>query len=285
MKFFRKSSSQNRLKLVPFPSHCLLIDLSNSRAKFALANLNSSQSKLIVRHLPTASLTPSSLEEVLHTWKFQQVVVASVVPKAAQIVENFFKAAKIPCLFINSSTDLGIKIKYPNPSSIGADRLANVVAAAIRHNAPAIVVDFGTAITFDVIDKNGAYLGGIIAPGLTTSAEALHQRTALLPCATPSPVRRAVGKNTLAAIQAGLLLGARGLVREVVARVTEENFSDKRPTVIATGGDAALVARGTDLFDVVNPTLTLEGLREIGKKTRQKNFNREKREKTRKKSF
>lgn len=243
--------------------NCLLIDLSNSRAKFALANLNRSQSKLTARYLPTESLSPSALNELLSDGKIERAIIASVVPKATQIVEKFFKAAKIPCLFIDASTNLGIKIKYPNPKSIGADRLANAAATVILYELPAIVVDFGTAITFDIIDKNRSYLGGIIAPGLSTAANALHQHTALLPRTIPSPIRRAVGKNTLTAIQSGLLLGARGLVREVVARVTKENFSGQRPTVIATGGDAALVGRGTDLFDVINPTLTLEGLREI----------------------
>lgn len=240
----------------------LLVDLSNSTSKFALSTPKRLLSR---RSLPTASLSQPALTDLLEGWDFQYVLIASVVPKATQVLTKFFKAVKIPLLSINASIDLGFKINYPNPNHIGADRLANVAGTIALYKTPAIVVDFGTAITFDIIDDKGAYLGGVIAPGLTTSAEALHLRTALLPLTKPTPIRRALGKSTLTAIHSGLLLGAQGLVREVVDRVTQENFSGERPTVIATGGDAKLVAHGTTLFDAVNPELTLEGLREIGK--------------------
>ena len=230
--------------------------------KFALAT---SQRLISQQRFPTAELTQATLATLLKEWPVERVVIASVVPKAALLLTQFFKKKRVPLLSIDAATDLGITLRYPNPSSIGADRLANVVASTTLYGTPAIVVDFGTAITFDVIDKKGAYIGGIIAPGLTTGAKALHHHTALLPCATPSSIRRAVGKNTLTAIHSGLLLGARGLVQEVITRVTKENFASQRPIIIGTGGDAKLVAQGTKLFDVVNPELTLEGLREIAK--------------------
>ncbi|MFZ4115820.1 MAG: type III pantothenate kinase [Chthoniobacterales bacterium] len=239
----------------------LLIDASNSTSKFALST---PQRLLSIRRAPTVSLTTTLLAEIVAEWPVERVIVASVVPKATRLLTSFFKKKKIPFLSIDTTLNLGIRLRYPNPASIGADRLANVIATTHLYGSPAIVVDFGTAITFDIIDIQGAYLGGVIAPGLKTGADALHQRAALLPQTLPAPIRRAVGKSTLAAIHSGLLLGARGLVREVVERVTKENFSGQKPMIIATGTDAKLVARGMKLVDHVNPQLTLEGLREAG---------------------
>jgi len=199
-------------------------------------------------------------------WSVKRVIIASVVPKATHIITAFFKKEKIPLLSIDDKSNLGITIRYPNPSTIGADRLVNVVAVKNRYPLPCIVANFGTAIVFDIIDQDGSYLGGIIAPGLLTSAKALHKQTALLPQAIPTPIRRALGKSTLAAIHSGLLLGARGLVREVVKQITEENFDGKHPSLIATGTDAALVAGKENLFDHIDFNLTLEGIREVGRR-------------------
>lgn len=263
----KKSSKKTAIKRLPLlQEQWLLIDGSNSTSKFALAT---PERLLSIRRIPTASLKNSTLVETLQDWEFTRVIVACVVPKTTLLLARFFKTKRIPFLAIDATTNLGIAIRYPEPSSIGADRLVNVVASNALYGSPAIVVDFGTAITFDVIDPKGAYLGGIIAPGLKTGADVLHERTALLPKTLPASIRRAVGKNTISAIQSGLLLGARGLVREATERITKENFSKKRPILIATGTDATLVARGTSLFDVVNPTLTLEGLREVGRRIRE----------------
>jgi type III pantothenate kinase len=166
----------------------------------------------------------------------------------------------------------GIRINYPKPSSIGADRLANAAAAVAGKKLPAIIVDFGTAVTFDVIDYDGYYLGGIIAPGLPTAASALHERTALLPMTNIRGISSSVGKSTEEAIQIGLLLGAVGLVREAVTRIRKELFHGKKPILIATGGDAALVGKlalqdgGKAVFDCVDPLLTLRGLLVIAEK-------------------
>ncbi len=241
--------------------HWLIADLSNTTCKFALAT---PQRILITRRVATAKLSLKTWKTIIEEWSVQQVIIASVVPKATQLITRFCKKKKIPLLSINAKTDLGIKIRYPNPSTIGSDRLVNVVAVKNRYPAPCIIANFGTAIVFDIIDQHGAYLGGIIAPGLFTSAKALHEQTALLPQATPSPIRRALGKNTLAAIHSGLLLGARGLVREVVEQITKENFSGKRPIVIGTGTDVQLIAGKERLFDHIDLNLTLEGIREVG---------------------
>lgn len=163
-------------------------------------------------------------------------------------------------------------MNYPKPSTIGADRLANATAAVSLGKLPAIVVDFGTAVTFDVIDAKGCYRGGVIAPGLPTAASALHERTALLPLTKVTSIRSCVGKSTAEAIRIGLLLGAVGLVREAVERISSEVFNGKRPYVLATGGDAGIVARlsakgnGKPLIDKVDPLLTLRGLVVISSK-------------------
>ncbi|MCX6957572.1 MAG: type III pantothenate kinase [Verrucomicrobiae bacterium] len=239
----------------------LVADLSNSTCKFALTT---PQRILTTRRLATADLSLQTLSTIIEGWSVQRVIIASVVPKATQRITRFCKNKKLPLLSIDATTDLGIKIRYPNPSSIGADRLVNVVAVKNRYPTPCIVANFGTAIVFDIIDQQGTYLGGIIAPGLFTSSRALHERTALLPLAIPSPIRRALGKNTLTAIHSGLLLGARGLVREVVEQITKETFSGKRPSVIGTGTDAQLVAGKENFFDHIDLNLTLEGIREVG---------------------
>jgi type III pantothenate kinase len=242
-------------------SQWLLVDLSNSTSKFALAT---PRRILATRRLATKDLSLETLNKVIDGWSVHRVIIASVVPKATQLMTRFAKKQGIPLSSIDSNSNLGVTIRYPHPSSIGADRLVNVVAVKSRYSAPCIVANFGTAIVFDIIDQDGAYIGGIIAPGLLTSAKGLYENTALLPQAIPSPIRRALGKNTVAAIHSGLLLGARGLVREVIEQITQENFSGKRPTVIGTGTDAALVRGKSSLFDHLDLNLTLEGIREAG---------------------
>jgi len=183
-------------------------------------------------------------------------------------------AASLPCppVWVDHRVPGGVPVNYPKPSSIGADRLANAAAAVSIGKLPAIVVDFGTAVTFDVIDAKGSYHGGVIAPGLPTAASALHERTALLPLTKVTSIRSYVGKSTSEAIRIGLLLGAIGLVRETVNRITAETFKGKRPYVLATGGDAELVARlsakggGKSVIDKVDPLLTLRGLAVISSK-------------------
>jgi type III pantothenate kinase len=240
----------------------LLIDVSNSFTKLAVARGGEIGR---VRRIPTATLR----KEDFHTSKADLAVIASVVPRI-----NGLLSSSLPCpsLLIGHRVPGGVEINYPNPSTIGADRLANAAAAVKLGRLPAIVVDFGTAVTFDVIDASGRYLGGVIAPGLPTAAAALHERTALLPLTRISTIRRSVGKNTGEAIRIGLLLGAVGLVRESVGRITRETFRGKRPFVLGTGGDAELVARlsgqggAGSVIDRVDPLLTLRGLLAIAEK-------------------
>jgi type III pantothenate kinase len=247
----RKSTASRRI---------LLIDVSNSFTKIAVT-----QGSRIgtVRRVPTAQLGKSHLSGI----RADLAVVASVVPRVNALIVSSLTCPVIP---VDHRVQGGVAIDYPRPASIGADRLANAAAAAALGKLPAIVVDFGTAVTFDVIDQRGRYLGGVIAPGLPTAASALHERTALLPLTRISVIRRSVGKSTDEAIRIGLLLGAVGLIRETVARISSEHFPSHRPFVLATGGDAALVDRisrkAGRVIDRVDTLLTLRGLLAIGEK-------------------
>jgi type III pantothenate kinase len=153
-----------------------------------------------------------------------------------------------------------VGIDYPKPESIGPDRLANAVAARKRFGAPVVVVDFGTAVTFDVVDRKGNYVGGIIAPGLAAMTDYLHEKTALLPRIKIREVRSAVGKSTESAMLVGAVQGYRGLIRGLVVELKRELHAKKLP-VVATGGYAKLIAAKLPEISAVAPDLTLEGLR------------------------
>lgn len=240
----------------------LLIDVSNSFTKIALATDGRIGRP---KRIPTPLLRKTDLSSV----KADLAVIGSVVPAANTLISSSLPS---PALWVDHRVPGGVKIDYPKPASIGADRLANAAAAVELGMFPAIVVDFGTAVTFDVIDTRGSYLGGVIAPGLRTAAAALHERTALLPLTKITPITTSVGRSTSEAIRIGLLLGAAGLVRETVDRIARDAFPGKRPHVLATGGDADLVDRlsrqngGKPVIDRVDPLLTLRGLLSIAEK-------------------
>lgn len=154
----------------------------------------------------------------------------------------------------------GIGVRYPKPESIGPDRLANAVAATRHFGAPVVVVDFGTAVTFDVVDADSHYVGGIIAPGIAMMTDYLHERTALLPRVRIREPRRVVGKSTEQAMLAGAVVGYRGMVRGLIQALREELGQAELP-VVATGGYARLIAAQLPEIRAVRPHLTLEGLR------------------------
>lgn len=242
----------------------LLIDVSNSFTKAAVAR--GSRIGGVLR-LPTPSLNASRLRAALGKTHPDAVVFCSVVPaKTREILAVFPKA-----LAVSPRLDLGVGIDYPDPRAIGPDRLANAAACAALHGFPAIAVDFGTAVTFDVLSEKNAYIGGVIAPGLNAMTEYLHEKTALLPRVTLREPKSAVGRTTREAMLAGAVHGYRGLVREILARITAEKFPKNKPRIVATGGDAALIAKGLDLFDAVDPLLTLRGLLVIAEKNRRVN--------------
>jgi type III pantothenate kinase len=238
-------------------SNYLLIDISNSYAKIAFASKRRVSAPV---RISTGELTSAFVAGFFKKRKVRKVVVSSVVPaKNSAIIEAAKKRVNV--LWLDSKLNLGVGIDYPKPRSIGADRLANAAAAAELYGFPAVVVDFGTAVTFDVISERRAYVGGVIAPGLEAMTNYLYQRTALLPRISLKEPRRAVGKSTIEAMLSGALFGYRGLVREILARIKAEQFAQKKVYVIATGGYARLIAGGLPEIGLIRPHLTLEGLR------------------------
>jgi len=190
------------------------------------------------------------------------VIIACVVPPVLFAIEElcrgYFRCA--PCV-VGPDIRTGMPILYENPQEVGADRIVNAVAAYARTRRSLIVVDFGTATTFDVITARGEYLGGAIAPGLTISAEALSQRASKLPRVEIACPPQAIARNTVSSMQAGLFYGYIGLVDGIVGRMKQELRDD--PYVLATGGLAGLVAAHSQAIDEVDPNLTLPGLRII----------------------
>jgi type III pantothenate kinase len=240
------------------PAEFILVDISNSFTKIAF-----SSRKRLGRsfRLPTPELTVSSLRKIIGRREAKYAVVASVVPARNKTIT---KALLPPICWVTHEIPLGVGVDYPKPETIGADRLANAVAAVALYGSPAIVVDFGTAVTFDVISPKNMYVGGVIAPGLNAMTDYLHRRTALLPRVKLREPRQAIGRSTAEAMRAGAVYGYRGLVSEIVRQLLKEIPANYETTLIATGGDAKLIAGKTGLFSAVSPALTLEGLRLIG---------------------
>lgn len=234
----------------------LLIDISNSFTKLAFATRQRISKPA---RIPTESLTVASLRRFLRRRKVDVIAVSSVVPKRNRVVRLAAKQSHI--LWLTSEVELGVGIDYPKPKEIGADRLANAVAAATFYGCPAIVVDFGTAVTFDIVSAQRKYVGGVIAPGLESMTNFLYRRTALLPKLSMKEPRSSVGRSTMEAMRAGAVIGYRGLVREIINRIETERFPRQRVHVIATGGYAGLIAKRLPEIDSVHPNLTLEGLR------------------------
>ncbi len=189
----------------------------------------------------------------------RRVAIASVVPTQTAAYEEFStKYLGARPVIVDSRLDLGIRIDVPDPSSVGADRIANAVAVAARYSLPAIVVDLGTATTFDVVKRGPRYVGGVIAPGILTSAEELFRRGARLAKVELRAPSRAVGRTTEESLQSGVLFGAAGQIDGIITRIRSEMAS--RPTIVATGGLAGLIAPLCRSLRIVDPGLTLHGL-------------------------
>ena len=192
----------------------------------------------------------------------QGVIICSVVPNLTAIFQEASKKyLKIKSTVVSLDLDLNIKIKYDLPQQVGADRIANAVAAYHLYKGPVIVVDLGTATTFDAISKDGEYLGGAIAPGIETSSANLFHRAAQLYKVSLEKPQRAIGKNTTESLKSGILFGAVGQIDEITTRIKKELRG--KPTVVATGGLANLIADQSKTIQKVNLTLTLQGLKLI----------------------
>ena len=190
------------------------------------------------------------------------MIVASVVPPLdstlAEMSRRYFNREP---MFVNSHTDTGLTVLYDNPREVGADRIVNSVAALAKYGGPCVVVDLGTAITFDAISGNAEYLGGLICPGIGMSVQGLFTRTARLPLVDFREPERVIGNNTVNSMQAGLYYGAIGMIDGIVERLITELGANTK--VVATGGQAELVMRGSRYLRHLDPDLTLEGLQLI----------------------
>ena len=182
--------------------------------------------------------------------------VAPLIPIFTELLQNYLNIAP---LIVGPGVKTGIRIRMDNPREVGPDRIVNTVAGFHLYGGPTIVVDLGTATTFDTISKEGDFIGGAIAPGPMTAAEALFSRTAALPRIQFVHPPKAIGTNTISAMQSGIMFGYTGLVEGIVARIVKE--LGEKATIVATGGYGSIFAQETDIFDVVNPDITLVGLR------------------------
>jgi type III pantothenate kinase len=192
----------------------------------------------------------------------KEAALCSVVPPMIATFEEMFKRYfHVSPLVIGAGVKTGVRIRMDNPREVGADRIVNAAAAHHLYGGPIIIADLGTATTFDTVSKEGDYLGGAIAPGIATASEALSTRTAMLPRVELVYPKRAIGTNTITAMQSGIVFGYIGLIEGIVSRIQKELGTKAK--VIATGGYAELIAKETSVFDVINPDLTLIGIRFI----------------------
>jgi type III pantothenate kinase len=242
----------------------LAIDIGNTDVTLGLF-----AGKRLVRAFRMSSETRRTADEVslllgqvfpeARARKVKGVVLASVVPNQTPLyLEGAKRLTKVAALEVGSTSAHGLAIEYHDPSAVGADRIANAVGAYERYEAPAIIVDFGTATTFDVLLTGRRYRGGVIVPGVVTGAEQLVRRAARLGAFELKPPARVVGRTTEESLQSGVFYGAVGQVDSIVRLISREERI--RPTVIATGGLAAAIAPHSTTIDHVDPDLTLHGL-------------------------
>lgn len=240
----------------------LLFDIGNTNTHVGLAN-----ARRVIKqaNVPTEAWLNGGVKDILLKFagrnSIEGAALCSVVPRTTPLVlKAVWQLWKIDTLELTSKTVRGVGIDYPKPKTIGSDRLANAVAARHHFGAPSVVVDFGTAVTFDVVNRAGNYIGGIIAPGLAAMTDYLHEKTALLPRIRIREVDSAVGKSTEHAMLVGAVHGYRGLIHGLLNELKRELKAQRLP-VIATGGYAKLIAAKLPEISAVRPDLTLEGLR------------------------
>ena len=194
--------------------------------------------------------------------EIKEIALCSVVPPLIatfdELCQRYFHLSP---LVVGAGVKTGVRIRMDNPREVGADRIANAAAAHHLYGGPIIITDLGTATTFDTVSREGDYLGGAIAPGIGTAAEALFMQAAMLPRVELVRPKRAIGTNTITAMQSGIVFGYVALIEGIVARIQQE--LEERAKVVATGGFAELMAKETAIIDVINPNLTLIGLRLI----------------------
>jgi type III pantothenate kinase len=247
----------------------LLIDIGNSRTKWATApipgrGLGTTHSRTPVQPMGEMATSEVGVKSVLALREEFQgyfLVFSSVVPAITPLFLRYFKRG-VHCVEAGSSP-LGFQFDYPNPSELGADRLAAAVAIAAEESRPAIIIACGTATALSVLDAKGKFCGGMIAPGLHAQLTALIQQTSQLPEVSLKMPRSVLARSTTEAIRAGVMVNFQGGVKEMIARLCDA-FPGERATIVLTGGDAELAAKSLPMPHTVRPLLVLEGLRIIG---------------------
>ncbi len=239
----------------------LLVDNSNTRTKFTLLCDGAFDPQLA--SLPTALLTVEAIRQLLaeRGWEYEKTLICSVVPAAARLITE---AVDGPVEMLTAASPMKLALDYPHPGTLGADRIANALAAAACAPLPCVVADFGTAVTFDVVvpgEEGPRFIGGVIAPGLGSMSQYLARNTALLPALEPERPACAIGRSTEEALHSGAHHGYCGLVRGILQALEAE--LGEKPSVLATGGDAALLASWMPEITCVRPWLTFEGLAQV----------------------
>ncbi len=240
---------------------CLVVDIGNTSTSIGIADNHSIIKQARIKQVDS---TYTAIKDLIIDLKGKEVlhgsIVASVVPDLNDRWARALKCAiKKDAIFVSHKINLGIDIEYPNPGSIGADRLVNAVAASKLYGYPAIVADFGTALTFDILSPDNKYIGGIITPGLPLMTDYLHEKTALLPHVELKGDVPSIGKSTEDAIKIGATVGYRGILRETVAHL-KKVLGVEEINLSATGGYAGWVLDGLDMPFVLEKDLTLIGL-------------------------
>ena len=234
----------------------LVIDIGNTSTSYGLYSKGRVSR---VGRIDTARSAEAALKRILAGYRAERAVIASVVPKVNKV---WARAVNRPVLWVNHTIQLGVSISYPKPATIGADRLANACGGFEKYGAPLICADFGTAVTFDCVSRDAAYIGGVIAPGLPLMFSYLAEKTAKLPHIKPGATRTTIGRSTEEAMKLGARWGYRGMVREIVAELLK-NPALKGATLVATGGYASWVVKGLTPRMIVDQGLTLYGLGRI----------------------
>jgi type III pantothenate kinase len=256
----------------------LALDVGNTNTVLGLYRLTTDE---LVTHWRISTLRTQTADEYgvlflnlfamrkIEATEISSIIISSVVPPLEttlrQVCERYFN---LKPMFVEPGIKTGMPILVDNPAELGADRLVNGVAAFARYGGPCIVVDFGTATTFDVVSAKGEYIGGVIAPGLAISAEALFSRAARLSRVDVKKPAKVVGTNTVAHIQSGLYYGYIGLVDGILERIIKETQGKDAPKVIATGGLARLIVDDSRFIHTIDDMLTLDGLRLIYERNR-----------------
>ena len=258
----------------------LVLDVGNSNTVLGLYGASSGSNSTghrynqLIAHWRVTTLKTQTVDEYgvlfrnlfaadnIEVSSVKHIIISSVVPPVDSILREVSKRYfGLTPLFVEPGVKTGMPVQYENPAEVGADRIVNGVAGFEKFGGPCVVVDFGTATSFDVVSRKGEFIGGVIAPGLGISAEALFQRTARLPRVDVRKPNRVIGTNTVASIQSGFFYGYLGLVDGILERLVEELGPDTK--IVATGGLAALIAGSSKYITAVDEMLTLDGLRII----------------------